>query len=93
MTGAGAEDRTRAIVEVRFFAAAAEAVGARDGTLRRGDARTAGELLDAIVHAWPALAPLRGVLALGTDERLLAPGDVVPDDEGPVAVLPPVSGG
>lgn len=75
-------------VLVRYFAAAADAVGRDEERLT---ASTVGELRDTLLTSYPALAP---VLAKGS---FLVDGVVTRDPTRPlgsrVDVLPPFSGG
>ncbi|QLG63101.1 ubiquitin-like small modifier protein 1 [Halorarum salinum] len=87
----------------KLFADLAEAAGTREPDVAVGDADTAGEALDALLDAHPALAErvLDGQGRLRDHVNLLRNGKNVgaegldtpiePDDE--LALFPPVSGG
>lgn len=87
----------------KLFADLAEAAGTREPDVTVGDADTAGEALDALLDAHPALADrvLDGQGHLRDHVNLLRNGEsigaegldtpVAPDDE--LALFPPVSGG
>jgi len=74
------------------FAAAADALGARESTLEVAAGTTVGELADDLVRRHPPLAPLVPTLALAVGGAVVARDHLLADGDE-VALLPPVSGG
>lgn len=74
------------------FAAAADALGARESALEVADGTTVGDLADDLVRRYPPLAPLAPALALAVGGAVVARDHVLADGDE-VALLPPVSGG
>ena len=74
---------------IRLFAAAAEAMGARESTEEFPDAPTARALLEALARRG---GPLLLRCSVAVDRTLVAPDAVLPGG-AEIAVLPPVSGG
>ena len=79
-------------LNVLFFAQAREHAGCASTVLDLPAGSSARDALDAIVARHPALAPLRGSVALALD-GVLARGDEAIREGSELALLPPVSGG
>lgn len=79
-------------VKVLLFASCRDIVGRREMDLETAEGSTADDVLDRLCGEHPALANLRGRMALSVNEEyaspeiVLGPGDVL-------ALIPPVSGG
>lgn len=79
-------------VKVLLFGAAADRAGVRETELEAPEAASLGALWEALAGRYPALSPMREILAFAVNgEYATSEASVAPGDEG--AVLPPVSGG
>lgn len=79
-------------ITVLFFAQAREAAGRARETLDLPEDSHVSDAIAALERAHPALASLRGHLAVAVGRQLAAPGTALtPGAE--LALLPPVSGG
>lgn len=77
---------------VKYFAIARESTGQREQRLDVPDQSTAGEVLEIIARAFPAIEPLKPILLLMVNQEFSGRGQVLqPGDE--LALIPPVSGG
>jgi len=79
-------------LRVLAFAAAADALGARERALEVAAGTTAGELADDLARRHPSLAALLPALALAVGGAIV-PREHVLADGDEIALLPPVSGG
>lgn len=77
---------------VLFFAQARERAGVPTTSITLPEGARVTDALDAIVSAHPALAPLRGQLAVAQDGVIVRAADTLRDG-AELALLPPVSGG
>lgn len=79
-------------VRVRFFAAAREALGARELVLRLLKGTNAVQLLDQLEEAHPQLHRYRPYLKVSVNHRIVSE-DTSLHNGDEVALLPPVGGG
>lgn len=79
-------------VEVRLFAAAADAVGRDRVSVRVPVDATVQALLEAVAAAYPPLAGTLPTLLVAVDHSYVRRGDRIPA-AGEIACFPPVSGG
>lgn len=79
-------------LNVLFFAQARERAGVAQARVTVPDGARVADALDAIVAAHPALAPLRGHLAVAQDGAIVRAAEPLRDG-AELALLPPVSGG
>lgn len=79
-------------LNVLFFAQARECAGLASAPLALADGSRVCDALDALVHAYPRLVPLRAHLAVALDGELVRAQHALADG-GELALLPPVSGG
>lgn len=79
-------------INVRLFAAMADAAGARELELEMPDGATGQDLLDVLSERFPKVAALAPSLKLAVNQEYV-PWEytLTPDDE--IALIPPVSGG
>lgn len=77
---------------VRFFAAARERAGRSTLELELPAGATVADLVKALLHQVPALAPLLPKLRIAVAEEFAAPEEVIPEG-AEVALIPPVAGG
>ena len=79
-------------VEVRYFAAAREAVGLEAESVALDEGATVEALRERLFDARPALRALARGLRFAVGEQFAAPGTRLADGDR-VALIPPVSGG
>jgi molybdopterin synthase sulfur carrier subunit len=79
-------------VRVLLFAQLAESTGRRELTLDVAAGTTVAALLRCVEELHPAVAAMRGSVAVAIDERYVPPTFVTRDGDT-VALIPPVSGG
>lgn len=79
-------------VDVRYFAAARQAVGREAETLALEEGATVASLADRLFEAHPGLRALGTGLRFAVDERFADPDTALADGDR-VALIPPVSGG
>lgn len=79
-------------VTVLAFATVRQVVGVPRLEVEVGDHATVDTVWQALLGAYPALAPHRSTVAVAVDEAF-ARFDTVVQDGSTVALLPPVSGG
>ena len=79
-------------VAVRFFASLREVTGQGAGSVEVPAGSTAGQVWEACVARWPALAGRRQSTVLAVNREFARPETPVRDGDE-VALLPPVSGG
>lgn len=77
---------------VLLFAQAADMLGADHVAIDVPDGATVGDALDHLFRQHPALAPLRGKVAVAVDQRYQPPAAPLPAGST-IALIPPVSGG
>lgn len=84
-------------ITIRLHAALREAAGVDAVPIpldpERLDVRTPKALFEIATSRHPGLAPWRGVVAFGTDDRLLPPERSLEPGIRLIHALPPVSGG
>jgi molybdopterin converting factor small subunit len=98
--GGGAERATRlpsgvsavGTVLVRFFATALELVGEPSLRMDIAEDETVGSILDRLVTAYPALAPMRASLLVAMNYEYVEAGASLSGGEE-IALIPPVQGG
>lgn len=77
---------------IKLFAAARQAVGADQVAIEVADQATLGDLIDAVLAAHPALAPIVRHAAWAVDLQYATRATPLkPSSE--IALIPPVSGG
>ncbi|MFQ5840371.1 MAG: molybdopterin converting factor subunit 1 [Candidatus Methylomirabilales bacterium] len=79
-------------VQVRFFAAAREAVGAGERVVRLKDGSTVGDLVEQCAREHPGLGPLMPSLMIAVNREFAKSSDVLREGDE-VGMIPPVSGG
>lgn len=79
-------------IEVLMFAAAREAAGRQSIHLEVFDDATADDVMRAIGHQLPSIAPLLSACRLAVDNQYVSP-DTSMSAGCEVALIPPVSGG
>mgnify|MGYP000431890701 CR=1 FL=1 len=79
-------------VTVKMFAAAREAVGASEVTVKVVDRATIVDLRTALITEYPQLAQLVNRAMFAVDARYANDEDLLPSG-GEIACIPPVSGG
>lgn len=79
-------------IQVRYFAAAREAVGLEQEELELAPGARVAEVLAAVERRWPVLAPLLPRLRVAVQQEFASLEDPVPDG-AEVALIPPVAGG
>ena len=85
---------TRATIQVavRFFASLRELTGTTEGRVEVAAGSNAGDVWEACVTRWPALASRRQSTVLAVNQEFARPETPLQDGDE-VALLPPVSGG
>jgi molybdopterin converting factor subunit 1 len=79
-------------VNVRFFAALRETIGAREITVTLDDGATVDDLCRRIGDDYPLVRALLPSAVAAVDEEYVAPDHRLRDGDD-VALIPPVSGG
>ncbi len=79
-------------VDIKLFAAAAEAVGQAQVSLEVPPPAQVAQLRHQLVETYPRLAPLAGHLLFAVNERLASESTPLAEGDD-VACLPPPSGG
>ncbi len=80
-------------LEVLLFAAAREAANSDSIQISVDAPARAGDVIDAIGRELPQLAQLLPACRLAIDCSYVAPDEMVEEDCGEIALIPPVSGG
>lgn len=79
-------------LRVLLFAQLADSIGARSIEVEVADGSTVADFLHALAAKHPAIAAMKGRLALAVDERYASPDAVIGEGQL-IALIPPVSGG
>ena len=79
-------------ITVLFFAHTRDLAGIERTSIDLPDGATVQQALNEIVHLYPAIAPLRGRIAVAVNERY-QPLSALLNDGCTIGLIPPVSGG
>lgn len=79
-------------IEVRLFAAAAQAVQARSVIIEVEPPATLADLVDKLAESYPQLQPLLGISRWAIDCDFV-PLETTIGEQKEIAMIPPVSGG
>ena len=77
---------------VKFFAAARDISGTSDLVITMPGDTTPAEVLEALMHTYPRLVPLKEYLRMAVNWEYVPPHHPLAEGDE-VAIIPPVSGG